>query len=55
MQSATFDFGDGNAPRTVQGLATTHSYGASGTFTATVTVRFANGRTASNAAAVRVN
>lgn len=55
VQSATFDFGDGNAPRTVQGLTTTHSYGASGTFTATVTVRFANGRTASNAAAVRVN
>jgi PKD repeat protein len=55
VQSATFDFGDGNAARTVQGLTTTHSYGASGTFTATVTVRFANGRSASNAAAVRVN
>lgn len=55
VQSATFDFGDGNAPRTVQGLTTQHIYGSSGNFVATVTVRFANGRTAQTSAVVRVN
>jgi hypothetical protein len=52
--STTFNFGDGNE-RTVEGLTTTHSYGRSGDFLITATVRFANGRTASNGAAVRVN
>jgi hypothetical protein len=52
--STTFNFGDGNE-RTVEGLTTTHSYGRSGDFLITATVRFANGRTAQNGAAVRVN
>lgn len=54
VQSATFTFGDGNG-REVQGLTTTHIYGVSGNLTATVTVRFANGRTAQTSTAVRVN
>jgi adhesin/invasin len=54
VQSAVFDFGDGNR-REVQGLTTSTIYGQSGNFLATVTVKFANGRTASNGTAVRVN
>jgi Bacterial Ig-like domain (group 1)/PKD domain len=54
VQSVTFNFGDGNQ-REVQSLSTTHIYGVSGTFLATATVRFTNGRTARGEAAVRVN
>jgi hypothetical protein len=55
VQSASFAFGDGNAHNDVQGLTTSTIYGAPGNYLATVTVRFANGRTAQNSAAVRVN
>jgi hypothetical protein len=55
VQSVTFDFGDGSAPRVVQSLATTYSYAAPTTYTATATVRFTNGRTAQGVATVRVN
>ena len=55
VQSASFTFGDGNAHNDVQGLATSHIYGASNNYLATVTVKFANGRTATNSTAVRIN
>ncbi len=54
VESVTFNFGDGNQ-RPVQGLSTTHIYGAPGNYLASATVRFTNGRTARGEAAVRVN
>jgi len=55
VQSVTFDFGDGSAARTVQGLSTTYAYSFAGVFTPTATVRFTNGRTAQGVATIRVN
>ena len=55
VQSATFTFGDGNSHNDIQGLTTTHIYGAPGNYLATVRVRFVNGKTAENSTAVRIN
>lgn len=54
VQSVRFDFGDGNAPREVQGTTTTHIYGAVGNFLARATVRLTNGQTVEGQAAVAV-
>jgi hypothetical protein len=54
VESVLFDFGDGNVRR-VDGVATTHIYGASGNFTASATVRLVNGQTGVGSTAVRVN
>lgn len=54
VQSVSFNFGDG-AVREVQSLSTTYSYSSPGTYVASATVRFTNGRTSTSAAQVRVN
>jgi PKD repeat protein len=54
VESVLFTFGDGEA-RQVQGLSTTYSYSSPGTYVASATVRFTNGRTSQNTAQVRVN
>jgi hypothetical protein len=54
VQSVAFNFGDG-AVREVQSLSTTYSYPSPGTYVASATVRFTNGRTAVGVAQVRVN
>jgi adhesin/invasin len=54
IEAVVFNFGDG-AVREVQGLSTTYSYASPGTYVASATVRFTNGRTATNVAQVRVN
>jgi len=54
VQAVTFFFGDGQF-REVQSLSTTYSYNSPGTYVASATVRFTNGRTATANAQVRVN
>lgn len=54
VQSVRFEFGDG-AIREVQSLSTTYSYASPGTYVASATVRFTNGRTSMGLAQVRVN
>ena len=54
VQAVSFNFGDG-AVREVQSLSTTYSYSSPGTYVASATVRFTNGRTATGVAQVRVN
>ena len=54
VQAVSFNFGDG-AVREVQSLSTTYSYTSPGTYVASATVRFTNGRTATGVAQVRVN
>jgi len=54
VQAVSFNFGDGQV-REVQGLSTTYSYSSPNTYVAIATVRFTNGRTATNSAQVRVN
>lgn len=55
VQSVSFDFGDGHGRDAGQSLTTSHIYVAQGNYRATATVRFANGRTATAEAAVRIN
>jgi len=54
VQSVLFNFGDGNQ-REEQSLSTVHIYGTPGTYLASATVRFTNGRTARAETGVRVN
>ncbi len=54
VQSVSFNFGDG-AVREIQSLSTTYSYSSPGTYVASATVRFTNGRTSMGVAQVRVN
>lgn len=55
VQSVTFSFGDGNTSAAAASLRRTHIYGATGSFLATATVRFADGTTRTAQAAVQVN
>jgi adhesin/invasin len=54
VQSVSFAFGDGNGRPAQASLTTSHIYGVTGNFLATVTVRFTNGEQATGTAAVVV-
>ncbi len=54
VQAVTFFFGDGQF-REVQSLSTTYWYNSPGTYAASATVRFTNGKTSTAGAQVRVN
>ena len=55
IQSYTWDFGDDSSDITTSGNAIAHVYTEEGTFTVTVTVRTADGRTATGRTEVLVN
>jgi PKD repeat protein len=55
VESVSFTFGDGNGRPPGQSLTTSHIYSTPNVYSATATVRFNNGRTATAETAVRIN